>query len=118
MTKLAAITAAITLAVVFLTGAAAQVFVNAVLNRDARTRAFGDRSRACPAEIRKLRTERHQHQQQQPQRAFGARLDDLAKADLLARVDELTYAYTELVGTIQSYKHDNDIRRTRGTDPR
>lgn len=81
-------------------------------DRDARARGVETDLALARSEIRKLRAERHQHQQQL-QRALGARLDNIAKADLLARVDELTHANTELTSRIESYQHDNEILRTR-----
>jgi predicted nuclease with TOPRIM domain len=53
---------------------------------------------------------------QQLRRALGARLDDMAKADLIARVDELTRANNELGTTTEEYRRDNDTLRARITE--
>lgn len=63
------------------------------------------------AEITRLRAERDQ-QHRQLQLALGARLDNISKADLITRVDELTAANTELVTTTSQQHRDNlDLRR-------
>jgi len=51
------------------------------------------------AEISRLRAERDT-QRQQLSLALGARLDDVAKADLLTRVDELTRHNTQLAANL------------------
>jgi Family of unknown function (DUF6262) len=58
------------------------------------------------AEISRLRAERDQ-QHQQLRLALGARLDNLAKADLLTRLDELTTANTQLVAAAEQLQADN-----------
>jgi hypothetical protein len=67
------------------------------------------------AEIQRLRAEQAQHQQQL-RLALGARLDNLAKADLTARVDELTRANTELAATLSDYQSDNQALHARITE--
>lgn len=67
------------------------------------------------AEITRLRAEREQ-QQHQLRRALGARLDNLAKADLLARVDELTRHNNELAATTTQQLADNQALQTRVTE--
>lgn len=67
------------------------------------------------AEITRLRTERDQ-QHQQLRLALGARLDNIAKADLLARVDELTLHNTELAATATRHQADNETLRARVTE--
>lgn len=63
------------------------------------------------AEITRLRAERNQ-QHRQLQLALGARLDNISKADLITRVDELTAANTELAATAEQHGRDNqDLRR-------
>jgi hypothetical protein len=64
------------------------------------------------AEIRRLRAEREQHQQQL-RLALGARLDNLAKVDLVARVDELNHTNGELVATTDQLRSDNQALTTR-----
>lgn len=58
------------------------------------------------AEITRLRAERDQHQQQ-IRRALGARLDNIAKTDLVARVDELHRHNSELATTAEQLRADN-----------
>lgn len=58
------------------------------------------------AEITRLRAEHDQHRQQL-RLALGARLDNLAKADLVARLDELTAANTELAATGAHLRAEN-----------
>ena len=67
------------------------------------------------AEITKLRTERDQ-QHHQLRLALGARLDNLAKADLVARVDELTRTNDELAATAARHQTDNHTLRARVTE--
>lgn len=64
------------------------------------------------AEITRLRAERDQ-QHQQLRLALGARLDNLAKADLLARLDELTTANTELTTQAGHLHADNNTLHAR-----
>lgn len=64
------------------------------------------------AKITRLRAERDQ-QHQQMQLALGTRLDDIAKADLVARVDELTRHNTELTATAAQLRADNQALQTR-----
>lgn len=64
------------------------------------------------AEIRKLRAERKQ-QQQQLRLALGARIDNLAKADHIARVEELTHATEELSAAAENYRRNNDTLHAR-----
>lgn len=52
-------------------------------------------------EISRLRAE-HAHHQQQLRLALGTRLDNVAKAELLDRVDDLTRRNTELAGTVHT----------------
>lgn len=58
------------------------------------------------AEIARLRTERHQHQRQL-QAALGARVDHIAKTDLIERVDELTRRNKELSAALSQAQSDN-----------
>lgn len=67
------------------------------------------------AEIKSLRAEREQHQHQL-RLALGARMDNLAKADLVARVDELTQANTELAASVAQHLSDNQTLRARITE--
>lgn len=67
------------------------------------------------AEITKLRAERDQ-QHHQLRLALGARLDNLAKADLVARVDELTRTNDELAATAAQHRTDNHTLRARVTE--
>jgi hypothetical protein len=67
------------------------------------------------AEISRLRAERDQ-QQHQLQLALGARLDSIAKADLVARVDELTRHNTELTATAAQLRTDNQALHARVTE--
>jgi Family of unknown function (DUF6262) len=64
------------------------------------------------AEITRLRGERDQ-QHQQLRLALGARLDNLAKADLLTRLDELSTANTALAATADQLRTDNQALHTR-----
>jgi cell division protein FtsB len=64
------------------------------------------------AEITRLRAERDQ-QQQQIRLALGARLDHIAKTDLVARVDELTRHNTELAATVEQLRADNHALHAR-----
>jgi hypothetical protein len=61
------------------------------------------------------RVERDQ-QRQQLRLALGARLDNLAKADLMARLDELTRANAELAATTAQLQSDNQILTARVTE--
>jgi len=67
------------------------------------------------AEIKSLRAEREQHQRQL-RLALGARMDNLAKTDLVARVDELTQANTELAASVAQHLSDNQALRARITE--
>jgi hypothetical protein len=67
------------------------------------------------AEIRRLRADRDQ-QQQHLRRALGARLDDMAKADLVARIDELTRVNNALGTTTDTHRRDNETLRARITE--
>lgn len=67
------------------------------------------------AEIKSLRAEREQHQHQL-RLALGARMDNLAKTDLIARVDELTQANTELAASVAQHLSDNQTLRARITE--
>lgn len=67
------------------------------------------------AEIKSLRAEREQHQHQL-RLALGARMDNLAKTDLVARVDELTQANTELTASVAQHVSDNQTLRARITE--
>jgi chromosome segregation ATPase len=67
------------------------------------------------AEIKRLRTEREQHHHQL-RLALGARMDNLAKADLLARVEELTSANTELAASATQHRSDNQALKARVTE--
>jgi hypothetical protein len=67
------------------------------------------------AEITRLRTERDQ-QHQQLRLALGARLDNIAKADLVTRVDELTRHNTELAAAAARQQAGNEILRARVTE--
>jgi chromosome segregation ATPase len=58
------------------------------------------------AEIARLRGERDE-QQRQLRLALGARMDNIAKADLLTRLDELTRHNTQLAADITKYQTDN-----------
>lgn len=73
-----------------------------------------DLALAC-AEITRLRTERAQHQHQL-RLALGARMDNLAKADLLTRVDELTRTNNELAAAAARHRSDNQALKTRITE--
>jgi Family of unknown function (DUF6262) len=64
------------------------------------------------AEITRLRAE-HAGCQQQLRKALGARLDNLAKADLLTRVGELTRHNGELSALLSTARTDNDHLRER-----
>ena len=65
------------------------------------------------AEIKSLRAEREQHQLRL---ALSAQMDDLAKTDLVARVDELTQANTELAASVAQHLSDNQTLRARITE--
>ena len=67
------------------------------------------------AEITRLRAERDQHHQQ-IRLALGSRLDDIAKADLVARVDELTRHNTELATATTHLRADNQALQARITE--
>lgn len=67
------------------------------------------------AEITRLRAERDQHHQQL-RLALGARLDNLAKADLITRLDELTAANLELTTAAAQLRTDNDALNARISD--
>lgn len=67
------------------------------------------------AEITRLRAERDQ-QHQQLRLALGVRLDNLAKADLLARLDELTAANSDLSAALTQAQADNHTLSTRVTE--
>lgn len=79
---------------------------------DAHTRDLHADLALARAEIRRLRTERTQHQQQL-RLALGARLDNLAKADLVARVDELTHTNAELGTSNDQLQSDNRVLTAR-----
>ena len=64
------------------------------------------------AEITRLRAEHASHQQQL-RKALGTRLDNLAKADLLTRVSELTSHNGELTALLATARTDNDHLRER-----
>lgn len=64
------------------------------------------------AEITRLRAE-HAGHQQQLRKALGARLDNLAKADLLTRVGELTRHNGDLSALLATARTDNDHLRDR-----
>ena len=59
-----------------------------------------------------MRAEQAQHHRQL-RRALGTRLDNLAKADLTARVDELTQAITELAATLADSDTENKALHAR-----
>lgn len=84
-------------------------------NDDALARGLHTDLALARDEIRKLRAERD-YQQQQLRRALGARLDDLTKAELNTRVDELTRANTELTATVEHYRRDNESLQSRITE--
>lgn len=67
------------------------------------------------AEIKRLRAERDQ-QQQQLRHALGARLDNIAKAGLVARIEELTRTNSGLAATAASQQAENEALRTRITE--
>ena len=67
------------------------------------------------AEITRLRGERDQ-QRQQLQLALGARLDNVSKADLITRVDELTATNTDLAATTTRQRSDNQFLQQRVRD--
>jgi chromosome segregation ATPase len=83
--------------------------------RDAATRGLDTDLALARAEIRKLRAERD-HQRQQLRLALGARMDNLAKADLVTRVEELTHTNTELAATVEKHRRDNDNLHARITE--
>lgn len=64
------------------------------------------------AEIARLRAERDE-QRRQLSLALGARMDDLAKADLVARLDELTRDNGELVAALSQQRADAATLRAR-----
>lgn len=64
------------------------------------------------AEITRLRSERDEHQRQ-VRLALGARLDDVAKADLLARIDELTRHHSEVVADAARQRAENHVLQAR-----
>jgi chromosome segregation ATPase len=67
------------------------------------------------AEITRLRTERDA-ERRQLSLSLGARMDDLAKADLVARVDELTRENTALAATVAKHQSDNHTLKARITE--
>lgn len=67
------------------------------------------------AEITRLRAEQAGHQQQL-RKALGARLDNLAKADLLTRISELTRHNTELAALLAAARTDNDNLRDQASE--
>lgn len=67
------------------------------------------------AEITRLRAEQASHQQQL-RKALGARLDNLAKADLLTRVSELTRHNSELAALLAAARTDNDRLRGQASE--
>ena len=64
------------------------------------------------AEIARLRAERDE-QRRQLSLAVGGRMDDLAKADLVARVDELTRHNTDLAAALARQQSEGAALRTR-----
>lgn len=82
------------------------------LDQDADARGLGTDLALARAEITRLRAERDQHQQQL-RLALGARLDNLAKADLLTRLDELTATNTELAASAEQHRLDNQALQAR-----
>ena len=80
-----------------------------------RRRGPAHRPRAGPRRDHPAARERDHHRQQL-RLALGARLDDLAKADLAARVDELTRHNNELAATLTRRNADNQALRERVTD--
>jgi FtsZ-binding cell division protein ZapB len=67
------------------------------------------------AEITRLRAE-HTGHQQQLRKALGARLDNLAKADLLTRISELTRHNSELAALLAAARTDNDHLRQQASE--
>lgn len=67
------------------------------------------------AEITRLRAERDQHQQQL-RLALGTQLDNLAKAELIGRIDELTHANTQLAAAATQARADKQNLRGRLTE--
>jgi D-alanyl-D-alanine dipeptidase len=67
------------------------------------------------AEIARLRAERDD-QKRQLQLALGARMDNIAKADLLTRVDELTRHNNQLAATAAEQRSDNAALKARITE--
>lgn len=82
---------------------------------DPRTAALRTDLALARAEITRLRAERVQHQQQL-RLALGARLDNLAKADLVTRVEELTQHNSELATNAGQQQADNTLLRARVTE--
>jgi BMFP domain-containing protein YqiC len=64
------------------------------------------------AEITRLRAERDEHQRQ-VRLALGSKLDDVAKADLLARLDELTRHNSEIVAEVARRRAENHVLKAR-----
>jgi hypothetical protein len=64
------------------------------------------------AEIARLRAERTE-QQRQLSLALGARMDDVAKSDLVARVDELTRHNAQLATAAAQHQSDNAALKSR-----
>lgn len=62
------------------------------------------------AEISRLRADRDQHQQQL-RLALGTQLDNLAKAELIGRIDELTHANAQLAAAASQARADNENLR-------
>ncbi len=64
------------------------------------------------AEITRLRAERNE-QQRRERLALGSKLDDIAKADLLARLDELTRHNSEVLADAARQRSENHVLQAR-----
>ncbi len=64
------------------------------------------------AEITRLRAERNE-QQRRERLALGSKLDDIAKADLLARLDELTRHNSEVLADAARQGSENHVLQAR-----
>ena len=86
----------------------------ATIERRPQREASGDATdlALARAEITRLRAERNE-QQRRERLALGSKLDDIAKADLLARLDELTRHNSEVLADAARQRSENHVLQAR-----
>ena len=92
----------------------ARQFDRATTERRPQREASGDATdlALARAEITRLRAERNE-QQRRERLALGSKLDDIAKADLLARLDELTRHNSEVLADAARQRSENHVLQAR-----